>query len=316
MKYFYIIILLFPIQLLHSQNLDSIQSRAIEIKGWELYFDDDKPNAKKEFSKAIELDSTNILAKIGLFNSKSENEITEDDFELIDKLPKEENNYVSYSDIMLGLMMTNQIDKELPDSIKVMRNKHDEEYIKFKAALTDSEFKVYSEDGNVRKSGEFKDRKPFGIWKSFGYQNKLHHSFTFPKVGDTVIIKYYKPDGDIIREEWITGMPFTNNSKKFKEIIYWQEKLGKEKGYLFVSKDGFKIYDRNNPVVFDDTTPDNVIRKTWNPETKSIEAFIWKNGKKEPYEFCEDDGIVVSYMENGEKKSFRWENCKKVPIEN
>ncbi len=309
MKFTLIIIFLFSIQSSFSQ--DSIQSHKLEIEGWKFYFNENKKDAYQKFLEAIEVDTTNIYAKIGLLNSKNENEFTKRDSDWIFNLPETGD----YKELVFALMMTSQVDKELGDSIKIMRNKYDEEYIQFKARLTDSEFKVFDEDGEVRQTGAFKNRKPFGTWKKYGYQNKLHHSFTFPKTGDTVIIKYFKSDGDVIKEEWTTGMPFTNDSKRFKEIIYWQEKPGKEKGYLFVSKEGFKIYDRENPVVLDNTTPDNIIQVTWNTEKNSQEAFIWKNGKREPYDFCPDDGIIVTYLEDGKKKSFRWENCEKIPID-
>lgn len=287
----------------------------MEIKGWELYFEGNKKGAKSEFKKAMILDSTNVLAKIGLFNSKSENELSESDFKLSYNLPDGPNEQFKYSAVMFTLMMTNLVDKEMPDSLAQMRDKYDPEYIKFKAQLTDSKFAVYNDEGDVIKSGEFQNRKPTGIWKSFGYKNTLHHSFTFFKEIDTVIIKYYKPDRDIVKKELTTGMPFTNDNKKFKEIIYWQETPGKNIEYLFVSKDGFKVYDSENPVVFDKSTPDNIIQMTYNPQTHSEVAFIWKNGKKEPYEYCPYDGTTVTYLENGEKKSFRWEDCKKIPIE-
>lgn len=310
-----IIIALFFVSKSYSQNLDSIQSLKTEIKGWELYFDGNKNEAKTKFKKALELDSTNVLAKIGFFNSKPENELSESDYKFIDNLPEGPTEQFKYSDVMLALMMTNQVNQQIPDSIIQMRYKYDPEYIKFKAQLTNSKFAVYNDDGKVIKSGEFQNRKPTGIWKSYGFKNKLHHSFTFSKETDTVIIKYYKPDGDIIKKELTTGMPFTNQSKKFKEFIYWQKSPGKNTEYLFVSKNGYKIYDRENPVVFDESTPDNIIQITYNPKTHSEEAFIWKNGKKLSYEFCPYDGTKVTYLENGEKKSYRWEDCKKVPIE-
>jgi len=291
--------------------MDSIQSYSIEIEGWESYFEGNKEDAKLQFKKAIELDSSNFMAKIGLFNSKTENELTENDYELTKNLPKNG----EYKDLMFNLMMSNQVDNQLPDSIKVMRNKYDENYIKFKARLTDSEFKVYDEDGEVRQTGAFKNRKPFGTWKKFGYQNNLHHSFLFSIETDTVVIKYYTPIGEVARKEITTGMPFTNESKKVKEIVYWQETPGKNIDFLYVSKDGFVVFDSENPVVFDKSTPDNIIQMTFNPNTYSQEAVIWKNGKKVPYEFCPYDGTTVTYLENGEKKSYRWEDCKKIPIE-
>ncbi|HKK12464.1 MAG TPA: hypothetical protein VJ945_06505, partial [Flavobacteriaceae bacterium] len=263
----------------------------------------------------LELDSTNVLAKIGFFNSKSESELSESDYELVDNLPEGPTKQFKYSDVMFALMMTNQIDEQMPDSLIQMRKKYDPEYIKFRAQLTDSKFVVYNDEGEVIKSGEFRNRKPSGIWKSYGYRNKLHHSFTFSKETDTVVIKYYKPDGDIAKKELTTGMPFTNEGKKFKEIVYWQETPGKNIEYLFVSKDGFTVFDRENPVVFDKSTPDNIIQMSFNPDTHSQEAFIWKNGKKIPYEFCPYDGTTVTCLENGKKKSYRWEDCKKIPIE-
>ncbi|MDO5968601.1 hypothetical protein Q4Q35_02165 [Flavivirga aquimarina] len=311
MKIRLIILLLILIQFSYCQNQDLEKSHLIEIEGWKSYFDGNRTEAKSKFTKAIELDSTNYLAKIGLFNTKNESELNEADSGLIQRLPKKGN----YNDIMLKLMMANQVDKELPDSIKVMRNKYDESHIKFKASLTDSEFKVYNENGDIRHTGAFKNRKPFGTWKKFGYQNKLHHSFTFSEETDTVVIRYYKPDGVVARKELTTGMPFTNESKKIKEIIYWQKTPGKNIDYLFVSKSGFTIFDSENSVVFDESTPDNIIQITHNPKTHDLDAFIWKNGNKEPFEYCPYDGTTVTYTENGEKKSFRWENCKKIPIE-
>lgn len=315
MKHF-IIIILFFIQTSYSQNLDSIQSRKTEIRGWESYFDGNKKEATDQFKKALQLDSSNVLAKIGLFNSKPETELRQIDFELIDNLPDGPTEQFNYSDIMFALMMTNQVDKEMPDSIIKMRYKFDEQYIKFKAQLTDSKFEVYNDEGDVIKSGEFQDRKRIGIWKKYGYENKLHHSFTFRKETDTVVIKYYKPNGDITREEWITGIPFSNSSNKIKEVVYWQETPGKNIDYLFVSKEGFKIYDKENPVVLDESTPDNIIQLKFNSKTNMQEASIWKNGKKQPFEYCPYDETTVTYMENGEKKSYRWKDCKKIMIEN
>lgn len=310
MKFRLILIFLFSIQSSFSQ--DSIQSHKIEIEGWKSYFDGNKEDADLKFTKAIELDSTNKYAKIGLLNSKNENELTKRDSDWLYNLPETGD----YKNLAFRLMMSTLVDKELPESNKNMRDKYDEEYIQFKARLTDSEFKIYDEDGEVRKIGAFKNRKPFGTWKKYGYQNKLHHSFSFPKTGDTVIIKYYKPDGDVIKEEWTTGIPFTNSSKKLKEIVYWQETPGKNIEYLFVSKEGFKTYDKENPVVLDESTPDNIIQLKFNSKTNMQEAFIWKNGKKQPFEYCPYDQTTVSYMENGEKKSYRWEDCKKIMIEN
>ena len=311
MKFRTLIILLLFIQIAHSQKTDSIQSYLTEIKGWESYFDGNKENSKLQFKKAIELDSTNFMAKIGFFNSKTEAELTEKDLELTNNLPKNGD----YKDLMFNLIMSNQVDKQLSDSIKIMRNKYDESYIQFKARLTDSEFKVYDEDGEVRQTGAFKNRKPFGTWKKYGYKNKLHHSFTFSKETDTVIIKYFTPNGNIARKEITTGMPFTNESKKFKEIIYWQETPGKDIDYLFVSENGFTVFDSEKPVVFDESTPDNIIQMKFNPETYIQEAVIWKDGKTIPFEFCPYDGTTVTYLENGVKKSYRWEDCKKIPID-
>lgn len=310
MKFRTFLILLFFIQNTYSQATDSIQSYLTDIKGWESYFDGNKENARIQFKKAMELDSTNFMARIGLFHTKKETELTEKDFELINNLQKN----ADYKDLVFSLMMLTQVDQQLPDSIKLMLNKYDESYIQLKARLTDSEFKVFDEDEKVRQTGAFKNRKPFGTWKKYGYENKLHHSFTFSKETDTVIIKYFTPNGNVSRKELTTGMPFTNESKKFKEIVYWQETPGKNIDYLFVSEDGFTIFDKENPVVFDESTPDNIIQLIFNPITNSQEALIWKNGKRIPYEFCPYDGTTVTYVENGEKKSYRWEDCKKVQI--
>ena len=316
MKNIYLIIFLLLFSNCFSQGTDSINSHLNEIKGWESYFIGKKQNAKEYFKKAIELNSDNILAKIGLFNSIPHDELKKEDYSLISIIPTDKNKMYSYSTTLMYLMMANQVDKELSDSLIVLRNTYDEEYIKFKAALTDSKFKVHDDKGNVRKTGAFNNRKPVGTWNKYGYQNKLHHSYTFPKMTDTIIVNYYKPDGVIIKKEWVFGIPFTSESKKIKEVIFWQENPGKEPEYLFVSKKGFKIYDSENPVEFDETTPDNIIQRIWNPEKKTVEAIIWKNGNQIPYELCEDDGIVTSEIIDGIRKTYRWENCKKVLIKN
>ncbi len=62
------IILLILIQISCAQSQDIEKSHLIEIEGWKSYFDGNKKEANHKFRKAIELDSTNVLAKIGLFN--------------------------------------------------------------------------------------------------------------------------------------------------------------------------------------------------------------------------------------------------------
>ena len=69
-------------------------------------------------------------------------------------------------------------------------------------------------------------------------------------------------------------------------------------------------------MVYDESTPDNVIQNKWNPETKKMEAVIWKNGKPEPYPYCEEDGMINIYTENGVRKTYRWKNCKMELIDN
>jgi hypothetical protein len=318
MKYALTIICLLLGLNFYPQTPNSIKSHSIEVKGWEYYFDDEKESARKQFEKALKLDSSNVMAKIGLFNSIPKNELGVEDFELINNLPEDENKFYSYSDISLYLMMENRVEEEYPryKKLKAARKKYDEQYIKFKAALTDSEFRVFDEENNVRKKGAFKNRKPVGTWKLFGYKNKLFRSQTFSKQGDTVVVAYYKPDGDVIRKEWILGIPFTNDGKKLKEVVFWQENPGKEPDYLFVSKEGFKIYDSQNPVELDSTTPDNIIQRIWNLEKETLEAVIWKNGKKVPYELCEEDGMIIKEKRDGVWKTYRWENCEKILVEN
>src|SRR5690554_4329510 len=132
MKFIIFLILLFFIQNTYSQATDSIQSYLSDIKGWESYFDGNKENARIQFKKAMELDSTNFMARIGLFHTKKEAELTEKDFELINNLQKN----ADYKDLVFSLMMLTQVDQQLPDSIKLMRNKYDESYIQLKARLT------------------------------------------------------------------------------------------------------------------------------------------------------------------------------------
>ena len=300
-----------------SQNIHSKKSSKIEIKGWELFFKGEKSEAKFKFEEALKIDSNNLLAKIGLYHTKKQSELTESDSNLYDSLPAGPTPYLTYSEVMFTFnMMRDWAEKYFTESQIKLLERLDEGYVLFKAQLLDTKFSVYNKKGNIVRMGKYKNRKPSGIWKSFDSINNLKYSFKFSKKIDTVVVSYYKPNGVIIKKDWLIGMPFTNRAQKYKEIIYWQEKPGKDKGYFFISKDGFKTYDKLNPIVFDESTPDNFIQMIYNPRLRKVEAFIWKNGEKKPFEFCNDVGIIETIFEDEQKESFRWENCKLKPYKN
>ncbi|MEX0287956.1 MAG: hypothetical protein AB3N14_02510 [Flavobacteriaceae bacterium] len=301
---------------LQAQQGQSIEqkSHALEIEGWHHFFDRNKENAWEKFQQALEVNEHNVLAKIGLFNSIPVNELTEEDLQLIDDLPEDDNQDYSYRSLSLGLMMKSQIEKEMPDSLLAAVDTYDERYIKLRAALTDSKFQIRSEDGSVRRDGQFFNRRPIGEWKFYDYEDRVMFSHTYPKKGDTVITTYYKPDGEVARKRWVKGNPLQGSSTSIKEVVYWQEDKGRSPKYLFVSKEGYYLYDKTKEGEEQLPVPDNIIGQSWNAEKKQLEGFIWKNGKKEPYELCEEDGVVTSQTAGNERKTYRWENCKKLLI--
>lgn len=310
------IVLIFSITLINAQEIDVEKSHRIEIEGWESFFDGAKSLASEKFQKSLDLNPDNLLAKIGLFNATPEKELNVETFELINDFPPEKNKSHSLSDISSWMLMNGLVEKQMSDSLISLRNKYDENYIWLKAALTDSRFEIKDDNGNIRQEGFFNDRKPSGIWKFYGYEeNVVHRSYTYPVQGDTVIAKYFKPNGDIIRQEILIGSPFSRNTSKLKEIIFWQENPGRKPEYLFVSKTGFVKYENGKAVELNENTPDNIIGRKWDLDKKQLVAYIWKNGRKEPYELCEDDGMVISETIGNIRKTYRWNNCKKTLLE-
>lgn len=310
MKKILLLLFVFSIQLGFAQQ-DSVASRSAELKGWQLYFEEDYSAAKESFQSAIKLDSTNLLAEIGLFNSKSQAELTRNDYKLLERIPKKDRAW----QVMYNLMMEKKVAEFTVDSLKGMRDKYDDAYIKFKASLMDSDFVVYDEDEVVRRTGSYKNGKPAGSWKVFDYQSKLLFHYTIPLNNEQVVVNHYKPDGELEFKEYWDGIPYKTGSKNVKKVIFWQKNPGQEPRYLFVSKEGFTVFDKENPVVFDESTPDNVIQQKWNPDTKEMEAVIWKNGKAEPYRYCEDDGMINIITVEGVRTTYRWENCEKIIVE-
>jgi antitoxin component YwqK of YwqJK toxin-antitoxin module len=110
----------------------------------------------------------------------------------------------------------------------------------------------YYQDGTVWAKNEWKDGKLHGTCKTF------------------------MPNGELEKEElW-------SDSHLKERKIYWQ-KAGKQ-GYLFVSKEGFYTMKDGKMVELDETTPDNVIEEVFKPGVGPTYPFIWKNGKREPWE--------------------------------
>lgn len=297
-----------------AQVRDSILSRRFELKGWESYFEGDFDRARAQFARAREYDLGNILAAIGLMTTTPEGELKPEEVNFLKEIGEDTNEYLPYSTIALYLMVNNEIMKgasslPAPD----YRQKYDEEYIQFRAALTDSEFTVFNENHSPRIQGAFKNRMPSGTWSYCDEDGRLIRTITYPEAGETVVVSYYKEDGEKTREEWIKGMP-SSDGTKIKEVIYWQKNPGKHPEYLFVSHSGFTVYDSERMVRLDESTPDNVIEEVYNPENKSVESFIWKGGQRYPYRYCAEDGEISSQYFNHVLMLFRWENCEKILI--
>lgn len=312
-----ITVLLLSFSFQYGQETDKMieKSHAVEIEGWRLFFNRDKEEAREKFQQALEIDRKNVLAKIGLFNTTPKSEFNENTYQLIEKLPDEELKGYSYSSISYGMLMQSLMEKEMPDSLLQQMDKYDEVRIKLKAALTDGSFQIVGEDGSVRRDGRFYKRRPIGDWNFYDYQDRVMFTHTYPVEGDTVISTYYKADGEVTRKRWIKGNPLSGTSTAIKELVNWQENPGRIPAYLFVSEQGYYIYDKSKESDKDEPVPDNIIGQKWDYEKQEVVGYITKNGKKVPYALCQDDGTVISETIGKIKKTYRWKDCKKILLE-
>lgn len=290
-------------------------SKNKEKEGWQHYFDNESEQAKVKFQEALKINPENKLSKIGLILTSTENEfITSDDTESFFNDKNSQNDsmrWMAEIDIFLALFMDKEISKMMSEKENEDRMKFDVDYIFLRNLLLETPFEIYNEDGTIRNTGQFKNLRPVGSWKTYDSEGKIMMEIIYPEKGNLITGNHFTDKEELAKQIISEGDPLNGSSRRVKETIYWQENTGKEPPYLFVSKEGFVIYDKEKSVVFDKNTPDNIIEKVW--ESGEMKSYIWRNGKREPYTHCEEDGVYGEFV-NGVKTEYRWENCKKIII--
>ncbi len=305
-----------------SQELDKRynKSHKKEIKGWEYLFEEDYKNATKYFEKAIKIDTTNNYAYLGLAIIQGIK---------IDERDELMNLMIMNNDDFIDLMLKAAGGEEsslrgyvffiIPIIEYYKKSEHERSEKDFfepslaeiKAIFIGGEF-TENNEGIRTVKGQYKNKERIGKWKYYGYKGHLTKIVIYPDTGNYVTTQWYKKDGDIIKED-VDDHYESGISSHVKTIVYWQEIPGKTGEYLFVSKEGYCIYDINNYVRFDENTPDNII------ETKFDKYYnrswvIWKNGKPEPYKGCWYDGSEETIYLSDEQKPgvYKWDNCELV----
>lgn len=297
----------------YSQNNIEL-SKKIEKEGWEFYFNNNPDKAKLKFKESLNVNPKNGLAVIGLMVTSEESELDESiDFEsfLTNKNSEIDSmQWMTENDIFLALYMDQEVRKSMTKEILNQRELYDTDFIQFKHMLLETPFEIKDEDGVIRQKGQFKNLRPIGKLSNYDADGKLMFEYIYPENGNIVTQNYYTDNDELAKQIITRGDPFHGSSHPIKEIIYWQENTGKEPKFLFVSKEGFTIYDELNPIVLDKNTPDNVIEKVW--ENNEMKSYIWKNGKREPHLHCEKDGAYRDDLNDGTIIEYHWKDCKKI----
>jgi len=239
-----------------------------ERKGWEKFRNKEFQSAYNDFKTSTLLDSCNGYAYIGLVYSYAgyNGNIDINILKLATKLTKEP----TYDLLMTATLIVSTYSPIADSSFQtpISLNKIASYY------MGDS-FITYWPNGNIQEKGLYKNRRPSGLWISNRNDGTITKSTFFI---DTVNIKKYTTytvDGKKIREDWVEFVEYQEST--IKVILYYQELPDKPGKYLFVSKEGFCIYNKEFPVILDSLTPDNYIEEA--PETGTV-WYIWKNGEK------------------------------------
>ncbi len=147
------------------------------------------------------------------------------------------------------------------------------------------EFEAYHTDGYLKAihaEGQFKNQKKVGLWKSNTPGGELYKTIDYSDSSNIHLVTIFNQNRKI--KEELTRIEEKNGSTLYyvlKRVIYYQELPDKIAEYLFVSKDGFCVLDKDNPVTLDENTPNNVIEEEFSLE--SIKFYIWKDGKRMLY---------------------------------
>ncbi|PTX62966.1 hypothetical protein C8N46_102367 [Kordia periserrulae] len=252
-----------------QSNSQSISADNIK-EGWKYFFDEEFEKSKIHFEKLHRADSNNIEVNEGLFYSTS---LLDEKLKL-DVLTKllgdSEENFYKYgmtATVLLEYYSTPETDRKEPFdfSVEEFEAYHTDRYLKAKHA-----------------EGQFKNQKKVGLWKYNNLGGTLYKTIDYSDSSNIHLVTFFNQDRKI--KEELTRIEEKEGSTSYyvlKRVIYYQELPDKIAEYLFVSKDGFCVLDKKNPVNLDENTPDNVIEEEVSLE--GTKYFIWKDGIRKMY---------------------------------
>ncbi len=262
---------IFFIYLLSICSLRAQNSLDKDIKkGWEFFFNEEFKKSSDKFEQIYTIDTTNVKSIIGLFYSKSlsQNEVN---FKLLKTIPGDsESNFYEYgmsAIILIEYYSTPKKEREEPFDFSI------------------NQFKAYHTDGYVKTKqleGQYISQRKIGLWRYYYLGGPLYKTINYTDSTNIHLITYYDQNKKISEE--LTEIEEHNSSvseKVLKKTIYYQELPDKLAEYLFVSKDGFCVYDKKKPVILNERTPDNVIEEE--VSLKGIKYYIWHTGKRSLY---------------------------------
>jgi len=239
-------------------------------QGWEYFFNEEFEKSNIHFQGLYESDSTNLQVMEGLFYSKSILK-KEPDFEVISIMPgdSEENFYkYGFSAVILVEYFSSPISER-------------QEPIDFSV----DEFEAYHMNGHFKSNqveSQFQNQKKVGLWKHYNLGGSLYKTIDYSESSDVHLVTYFNQERKIKEElTRIEEKGSRTSSEVLKRVIYYQELPDEISEYILVSKEGFCVLDKENPVILDEKTPDNVIEEE--VRLKGIKYFIWKNGTRELY---------------------------------
>jgi len=292
-----------------TNSNDFEKSKKIEKEAWKLLFSEKFDAAKIKFSEDLKTCDTNYNVYLGLAALKGING-DENYINYISKACKD-NEYLLSSYGPICVEIVSYFESPLND-----RDTSDDTFNEVKAMLTDGKYIERIDKGKIYLEGQYKNNKRNGVWKYYDMDNNVFKTITYSDSNNVFTYKYFKSNGDIIREEsWEVINEATGSSTTLKKIVYWQEIPGKNKEYLFVSKNGFCTYEKDKSNVLDSNTPDNVIEEAVDKDYLPI-WYIWKNGKREKYKGCDYDGKRFTIIQGSKKGTYEWKNCELILIEN
>ena len=231
----------------YVQNAD--ESKIEELKGWGFFKNKNFDLALKHFNISYFKDATNYNAIVGLVYSQAavEGEIDREHIEIVVR-----NTEATSWEI--GITAAAFVAQYSPIS-DINYKSEDLNPEDIAAYYTGTSFLARYENGSIKKTGKYKDKKPIGKWIDYRNDETILKTTEYSEFDSIRTYTFHKEDGEMVMKEVVKVNG--NMISPIQRYIYYQELPDKKGTYLFVSKTGFCVLDKNKKIEFDFTTPDN-----------------------------------------------------------